>query len=108
MSTEALAAYRNRGATVPAGSPTFYSVSQVARMFGMSAMTLYRAIEQGQFPAMRIRGRLIIPARAIDDMVDAAVSDGRQVDAADWVNQPEPVGSSLVSAHPATRGGGLR
>ena len=54
-------------------------------MFGMSAMTLYRAIEDGEFPAVRIRGRLIIPAKAIDDMVAAAVRDGTQVDAADFV-----------------------
>jgi len=90
MSTDALAAYRNRGAAAPgAGARAFFSVAETARMFGMSTMTLYRAIECGEFPAVRIRGRLIIPARAIDDMVEAAVADGRQVDAADWVNHPE-------------------
>ena len=108
MSTEALAAYRNRGATLPAQAPTFYSVGQVARMFGMSAMTLYRAIEQDQFPAVRIRGRLIIPARAIDDMVDAAVSDGRQVDAADWVHAPAPASASLTAQPSPGRRGDLR
>ena len=65
--------------------PSFFSVAQAARLFGMSQMTLYRAINAGEFPAVRIRGRLIIPARAIDEMVDAALVDGRQVDAADWV-----------------------
>ena len=62
----------------------FYNVRETARMLGMSAMTLYRAIEAGEFPAVRIRGRLIIPARALDEMVAAALRDG-QVDAADFV-----------------------
>jgi len=66
-------------------SPTFYSVAETARLFGMSEMTLYRAIHAGQFPAVRIRGRLIVPARAIEAMVDAAVEAGGLVDAAAWV-----------------------
>lgn len=69
----------------PAQPRAFYNVRETARMFGMSAMTLYRAIEAGEFPAVRIRGRLIIPARAIDEMVAAALRDGTQVDAADFV-----------------------
>lgn len=106
-SSQALAAYRNRDATPPepATSPTFYSVGQVARMFGMSAMTLYRAIDQDQFPAVRIRGRLIIPARAIEDMVEAAVADGRQVDAADWVYHPEDDARPGLFAAPGSRRG---
>jgi len=51
----------------------------------MSEMTLYRAIHAGQFPAVRIRGRLIVPARAIQAMVDAAVGTGGLVDASAWV-----------------------
>lgn len=66
-------------------SPKFYSVAQVAAMLGMSSMTLYRAISAGEFPAVRIRGRLIVPARAVESMVDAAVADRTVVDAADWV-----------------------
>jgi excisionase family DNA binding protein len=63
----------------------FYSVAETARMLGMSEMTLYRAIHDGQFPAVRIRGRLIVPAKAIEAMVEAAVGTGELVDAADWV-----------------------
>ncbi|MGH3341382.1 MAG: helix-turn-helix domain-containing protein [Carbonactinosporaceae bacterium] len=78
-----------RQAVKTAASPSetaarrFYSVAEAARMFGMSEMTLYRAIHAGEFPAIRIRGRLIIPAKAIDAMADAALS-GQLVDAADW------------------------
>lgn len=71
-----------------AAAPRFYSVAQVARMLGMSPMTLYRAIAAGEFPAVRVRGRLIVPARALDAMVDAAVAELTEVDAASWVPQP--------------------
>jgi excisionase family DNA binding protein len=54
-------------------APRFYSVAQVAKMLGTSPMTLYRAIAEGEFPAVRIRGRLIIPAKALDALVEAAV-----------------------------------
>lgn len=68
----------------PTQSRTFLSVAETAQLLGMSEMTLYRAIAAGEFPAVRIRGRLIIPRRAIDEMVDAALADGRSVDAASW------------------------
>jgi excisionase family DNA binding protein len=65
--------------------PRFYSVSATARLLGMSDMTLYRAIHAGQFPAVRVRGRLIVPAKAIDAMVQIAVLSGGLVDAASLV-----------------------
>lgn len=65
--------------------PRFFSVAQVAAMFGMSSVTLYRAISEGAFPAVRIRGRLIVPARAIEAMSEAAVAEQTVVDAASFV-----------------------
>ncbi|GAA1858699.1 hypothetical protein GCM10009836_43670 [Pseudonocardia ailaonensis] len=64
--------------------PRFYSVAEVARMFGMSKVTVYRAIADGDFPAVKIRGRLIVPAKAVDAMVEAAVSAHGVVDAGAW------------------------
>jgi excisionase family DNA binding protein len=64
--------------------PRFYSVAEVARMFGMSKVTVYRAIADGDFPAVKIRGRLIVPAQAVDAMVEAAVSAQSVVDVAAW------------------------
>ena len=64
--------------------PRFMSVSSVARMFGISDVTLYRAIAAGEFPAVRIRGRLIVPTRAIEAMAEAATSAQAVVDAATW------------------------
>ena len=70
----------------PAGRPRFYSVAQAARMIGVSDMTLYRAIAAGEFPAVRIRGRLIIPAEAVEAMAEvAALVEQTVVDAAGWV-----------------------
>jgi len=57
---------------VPTSEPRFYSVAQVAQLFGTSRMTIYRAIQDGELSAVRIRGRLFVPARALDAMVDAA------------------------------------
>jgi excisionase family DNA binding protein len=71
----------------------FYSVAEVARMFGMSPMTLYRAIAAHEFPAVRVRGRLIVPSRVLDAMVDAALIEQGVVDAA-----------ALVPGQPVVRG----
>ena len=68
-------------------APRFYSVAQVAAMLGTSPVTLYRAIRAGQFPAVRIRGRLIVPAKAVEAMADAAAVEQTVVDAAGWVSE---------------------
>lgn len=74
-------------APIPDTAPRFYSVAQAARMLGMSAMTLYRAISAGEFPAVRIRGRLIVPAKAIAAMADVAVAEQTLVESADLADQ---------------------
>jgi len=53
-------------------SPTFYDVQEVADMFKMSRMTVYRAIGSGELKAVRIRGRWLVPARVIEELVDEA------------------------------------
>jgi excisionase family DNA binding protein len=71
---------------VATAAPTlrFYSVPQAAKLVGTSTVTLYRAIREGEFPAMRIRGRLIVPARAIEAMIDAAIAEQSVIDVAGW------------------------
>jgi hypothetical protein len=63
----------------------FYSVAEAAGLYRMSQMTLYRAINALQFPAVRVRGRIVVPALAVRDMAQTAVSTHTLVDAADWV-----------------------
>jgi len=64
--------------------PRFHTVEEAAAILRICAMTIYRAIRSGDFPAVKVRGRYVIPARALDEMEDAAVSGRRVVDAADW------------------------
>jgi excisionase family DNA binding protein len=65
-------------------APRFLSVAEAARTLRMSEMTLYRAIKAGEFPAVRIRGRLIVPARALEQLADTAVTQNGLVDASAW------------------------
>ncbi|GAA4895732.1 helix-turn-helix domain-containing protein [Actinomycetospora straminea] len=58
-----------------ATAPTFYDVAEVAAMFKMSRMTVYRAINSGELRAIRIRGRLLIPAAVIDGLVAEATAE---------------------------------
>ncbi|MEU9822857.1 helix-turn-helix domain-containing protein [Pseudonocardia alni] len=60
-------------------------MAQVAALLGMSPMTVYRAIAAGEFPAVRIRGRLIVPAKAIEAIADLAIAEQTVVDASGWV-----------------------
>lgn len=77
------------GTRASAGQRRFLSVAAAAGILGVSEVTLYRAIHAGEFPAVRIRGRLIVPTRVIDAMADAAVTDHAVVDASSWT--PEEV-----------------
>ena len=56
--------------------PKFYDVREVAAMFRMSRMTVYRAIGSGELPAVRMRGKWLVPAKAIDDLVEEATAGG--------------------------------
>ncbi|MBN9113372.1 MAG: helix-turn-helix domain-containing protein [Pseudonocardia sp.] len=64
--------------------PMFYNVEEVACMLKMSRMTLYRAIAAGEFPAVRVRGRLAVPAEAVEAMIKAAMARQTVIDAAGW------------------------
>jgi predicted DNA-binding transcriptional regulator AlpA len=65
-------------------TPRFRSVPDTAAILGMSEVTLYRAIRDGQFPAIKVRGRYVVPARVLDDMESAAIASGTVVDAAEY------------------------
>jgi excisionase family DNA binding protein len=74
-------------ASTEAPRTMFYSVAQVAELLGMSSVTLYRAINSGQFPAIRVRGRVVVPAKAVDAMADAATSSHSLIDPRGWVGR---------------------
>jgi excisionase family DNA binding protein len=52
----------------------FYSVAEVATLLGVSEPTVYRAIRAGELAAVRLRGRYVVPARAIDAMEASALA----------------------------------
>lgn len=62
--------------------PTFYTVREAAEIMRCNPSTLYRAIREGGFPAVRIRNRYVVPAKAIDTLVDQATQSGSCVDLA--------------------------
>lgn len=69
----------------PPAPRRFYSVAEVAEMSGISSVTLYRAINAGEFPAVRVRNRVIVPARVLDALIEGAVEAGAVVDASSYV-----------------------
>jgi excisionase family DNA binding protein len=71
---------------LPRQQPRFLSVGAVARSLGMSEATMYRAVRAGEFPAVRVRGRYVIPGKVLDALEDAAMTSGTMIDAADYVD----------------------
>jgi excisionase family DNA binding protein len=58
-------------------APSFYTVREAAKIMRCNPKTLYRAIREDAFPAVRVRTRYVVPARAIDELVErAGASDG--------------------------------
>jgi excisionase family DNA binding protein len=63
-------------------APMFYTVSEAARILRVDPATIYRAIRAGEFPAVRVRTRYIVPARAVDRIAAIAAASGACVDVA--------------------------
>ncbi|MGH3711106.1 MAG: helix-turn-helix domain-containing protein [Pseudonocardiaceae bacterium] len=73
--------------TKSAGSPAFYTVPEAARVLRVTPATLYRAIRDDAFPAVRIRTRYVIPAAAVDRLAAEAAESGGCVDVAQMAAQ---------------------
>ena len=81
------------------GVPT-YSVPEAAALLSVSQEHLYRLIRADAFPAVRMRlgreqGRYVVPARAVEALLDAATNAGGLIDV------------ETVTSTDAARGGGL-
>ncbi len=68
--------------TESAGRPTFYTVREAARIMRCNPSTLYRAIREDAFPAVRVRARYVVPAAAVDKLAAEASESGGCVDVA--------------------------
>ena len=62
--------------------PIFYTVAEAASLLRVDPATLYRAIRDDGFPAIRVRSRYVIPAVAVDRLAADAVESGGCVDVA--------------------------
>jgi excisionase family DNA binding protein len=73
--------------------PSFYGVGAFAKAVGVGTASVYRAIHDGNLPALKFGGRYVVPARVLDQLVEA-VMGGELVDLDDW--RPAP-GSGIAS-----------
>jgi len=62
--------------------PIFYTVAEAARQLRVDPATIYRAIREDAFPAVRVRSRYVIPAVAVEQLAAEAVESGGCVDVA--------------------------
>ncbi|XVV01920.1 helix-turn-helix domain-containing protein [Actinosynnema sp. CA-248983] len=62
--------------------PTFYTVPEAARILRVDAATLYRAIREDAFPAVRVRTRYVVPAQAVEELAQRAAASGGVIDVA--------------------------
>jgi len=74
-----------------AGVPT-YSVPEAAALLSISQEYLYRLIQAGGFPAVRMRlsgsqGRYVVPAKAVEKLLDETTAAGGCVEADEWARR---------------------
>ena len=67
---------------MPAERAAFYTVAETARLLRVDAATIYRAIREDAFPAIRVRTRYVIPAVAVEQLAAQAADTGSCVDVA--------------------------
>ena len=66
----------SNGSGAPDRPRRFFTVAQAADLLGLSESTLFRAIRAGDFPAIKVHGRYVDPAKAIDQMESSALVSG--------------------------------
>ncbi|MDN5758849.1 MAG: helix-turn-helix domain-containing protein [Tomitella sp.] len=88
LRTQALeSAMRKRAAGVPT-----YSVPEAAALLSISQEYLYRLIQADGFPAVRMRagraqGRYVVPAKAVERLLNEAADSGGCVESAEQATQ---------------------
>lgn len=69
----------------PRRTAAFHTVSEAAELLRVDSVTIYRAIRDNEFPAIKIRGRYVVPAQALEELTREALESLRCVDVADFV-----------------------
>lgn len=60
----------------------FYTVPEAARILRVNPVTLYRAIREDAFPAVRIRSRYVVPSAALEQLIAEVTESGGCIDTA--------------------------
>jgi excisionase family DNA binding protein len=55
--------------------PRFLKVSEAAVILRVSPDLIYKSIGSGDFPALKFRGRYVIPAKVVDAMESAMMTE---------------------------------
>jgi excisionase family DNA binding protein len=66
--------------------PAFYTVEEVAEVLRVDPVTIYRAIRAGEFPAVKVRKRYVVPQKAIELLVEDVMATGGCVDTSEWTS----------------------
>ncbi|MBB5890642.1 helix-turn-helix domain-containing protein [Kutzneria kofuensis] len=57
-------------------------MQEAAQILRVNAATIYRAIQEDAFPAVRLRTRYVVPAQAVDELAKQAAQSGGVIDVA--------------------------
>lgn len=60
-----------------------YTVSETARLLGLSRNSTYQGVLKGEIPSFRVGKRILIPRRAIEAMLESA-SKPKIVKRSEW------------------------
>jgi excisionase family DNA binding protein len=58
-------------------------VDEFAAAIGVGEMSVYRAIHAGRLPAIKFGGRYLVPAKALENLIETAMAAGALVDLED-------------------------
>ncbi len=64
--------------------PQFLTVVEAATLMRVSTDLIYALIRAGEFPAIKLRNRYVVPLRAPQQLEADAMSAGSVVDVAEW------------------------
>lgn len=70
-----------------------WSLRETAPLFGVSTMTMYRVAEAGEFPTVRMRSRILVPVKAVNELIESAMTAGALVDVAEWTAEWRGLGT---------------
>lgn len=66
----------------------WFSVAEAARALQVGEETLRRCIKAGEFPCVRLGGRYLVPAQALEDLEQRALSGWKLVEASELAVGP--------------------